>query len=468
MERKKETMTLDQFKFIANKVKERGLQIGAMFCFGEPLFDRGLFDKIRYGRSIGILPGYLGLNTNCSLLTPDIYDDILHTCNNITLSFVNTREEFEYLTNLSWELCYSNATNFIKYRDKHKPNFKIQIGCNDVKGHDRNKVEEAFKDYSIGWARDTEIQWGSKIIIGVIDRSIMYNNWTCDSHTGNMQVKPNGDCCFCAYDVLRNETKFANMFEDSWEDIERKFKALWKQPSSFCTRCDFWWNYYEVVDGGWKRGDHISETWKEDYLGLDIKNFWEENHESANIRFLSDYSLSDVWKFLDISDKISPNISVLNVGIGTGRETKELHSIGATVYALDISKKAVDNCTDYISCGFTNSNDLPTNKFDIAVSHLVCQHTTDFDLISQIKDVVKSLKKDGIFVIQYASPIDNEVYVETLQAQKLGTVRRTKEHMERVIGISGGKIIKHVPTRYFNDVEVTDKNCWNGIHVKRS
>jgi len=151
MERPVEWMTFDQFKFIADKVKERGLKIGAMFCFGEPLADKDLFNKMRYGRQIGVLTPYLGLNTNCSLLTPDKYDDILETCNNMTLSFVNTGKEFEKLTRLNWEQCYNNAINFIKYRDRVKPSFFIQIGCNDVTGHDRAKVTEAFKDHHIGF-----------------------------------------------------------------------------------------------------------------------------------------------------------------------------------------------------------------------------------------------------------------------------------------------------------------------------
>jgi MoaA/NifB/PqqE/SkfB family radical SAM enzyme len=265
MERPVELMDHETFRAIADKVKAKGLKIGAMFCFGEPLSDRDLFNKIRYGREIDVMTRYLGLNTNVALLTPEKYDDILDTCSNITLSFVTTGDDFERLTKLSWPQCYGNATDFIRYRDKHRPGFQIEIGCNDVTGHDRPKVEKAFAGYRVKWARDAEINWYGDTITGIINRSIMYHKWTCDGYKGAMQIKPNGDCCFCAYDVIRSETRFANILTDDWPTIEANFKALWKEPSTLCVRCDFWWNYKQAEAGGWKRGPHIDDSWQDAY-----------------------------------------------------------------------------------------------------------------------------------------------------------------------------------------------------------
>ncbi len=266
MERPVKFMAYEEFRVIADKVKDVGLKIGAMFCFGEPLADRNLFEKIQYGNEIGIMTSYLGLNTNCTYLTSDIYDDILETTNNITLSFVNTGEEFEKLTGLDWCMTYRNAVDFIKYRDQHKPEYLIQIGCNIVTGGDYEKVKLAFKNYNIAWARDAELFWGGRFNTGIIDRPIGNHQWKCDAHQGAMQIKANGDCCFCAYDVIRSETKFANIFEDDWETIDTNFKQLWRQPSSFCLRCEYWWNYWQMVAGGWKRGDNIDHSWQKPYM----------------------------------------------------------------------------------------------------------------------------------------------------------------------------------------------------------
>ena len=266
MERPVEWMTLDRFKFVANKVKERGLKIGAMFCFGEPLADKNLFEKIRYGRSIGVMTDYLGLNTNGTYLTREKYDDLLDTCNNITISIMNTGKEFEELTGLDWKLVYGNTIDFIEYRDKKHPEFKrLSIGCNDVTGYNREKVRKAFEGYDVRWARDAEIKWGGKTITGVIDRSIMYHSWKCDGHKGALQIKPNGDCCFCAYDVIKSETKFANIYEDDWDTIEANFKEAWREPQALCLRCDYWNNYFQMVEGGWRRGPHIDDSWQDEY-----------------------------------------------------------------------------------------------------------------------------------------------------------------------------------------------------------
>ena len=265
MERPVETMTMEQWGYVVARVAERGLKIGAMFCFGEPLLDPGLFEKIRYGREQGVMTEYLGLNTNVSMLTPDKFDEILKSTGNITLSFVATGDAFNRLTGLDYDACYRNAVAFIRYRDLHRPSFVIEIGCNDVTGHDRGSVRKAFKHYRVQWARDAEIEWGENVINGIINRSVMYPDWTCDGYRGAMQIKPNGDCCFCAYDVVKSETRFANIFEHDWPEIEERFKAAWSKPNTLCQRCDFWWNYLQLKANRMRRGRCIDQSWLKQY-----------------------------------------------------------------------------------------------------------------------------------------------------------------------------------------------------------
>ena len=466
MERPVEYMTIDSFKKVVAKVLERpGLKIGAMFCFGEPLSDATLFEKIRIARDAGVLTSYIGLNTNCSLLTPNKYDDILLTCSNITLSFVNTGEEFEQLTKLNWDTCYNNAITFINYRDKHNPNFQIEIGCNDVSGHNRAKVKAAFAGYGVDWARDAEIQWGNKVITGVIDRSIMYHHWQCDGYKGAMQIKPNGDCCFCAYDVIRNETKFANIFDNSWDEIEANFKNLWQEPSSLCLRCDFWWNYHQMVSGGWCKGEHIDDSWQEAY-GTGIAQFWQEQHGDNNTRYLSNCHGKNIWKYLQVNPRRDQ--CILNIGVGTGRCTKDLLHIGAIPYALDISEIALARVKGIVADTYSHPNELPDGAFDLSIAHLVVQHMNDIDLIMLLKNVLRSLKSGCIFAIQYASNTVDKPYSETLNEQRRGLVRRDQQHMERLIKICGGEVVKHIPTRTFDPERATDDACWNGVHVKKA
>jgi len=252
-ERTRGIMTLEDFKIIADKVKERGLKIGAMFCFGEPLMDDTLFEKYAYANSIDVLTlNHVGLNTNVSLLTPEKWDKILINTPNIILSFFNVGKEFERLTGgLNWKTCYDNAVNFIKYRDVVNPQYPIFIGCNDVKGSSMENVKKVFAGYNVQFVHDAELRWGGSVITGVVDRMIMYPNWRCDGYKGALQVKWNGDCGFCAYDITKGETIFANILADSWEEIERKFKAKWKD-NTICPRCDYFHLCKRVIVNGFK------------------------------------------------------------------------------------------------------------------------------------------------------------------------------------------------------------------------
>lgn len=467
MERPVECMPFDIFCRIADKVNTRGLKIGATFCFGEPLYDRNLFDKIRYARRVGVATKYLGLNSNASLLTPGIYDDLLDTCSNITLSFVHVEKQFEQLTrNLSWQQCYENAVRFIEYRDKHKPEFTIEIGINDVPGHDRDAVKKAFSGYKVAWARDAAIDWSGKAIIGVIDRSIMYHNWMCDGYKGAMQIKPNGDCCFCAYDVIRSETRFANIITDDWATIERNFKTLWQRPSSLCLRCDFWWNYHQMVNGGWCRGAHIDDAWQSAYNG-DGTAVWDRRHETQDIRYLTDSAAKQVLEYLQLDRVLKQPRTVLNVGVGTGRCSRELVSQNHRVYGLDIATKALERCNDILCDSYTHAGELPDDLFDIAICHLVVQHMADVDVIDMFRNVLRSVKPDGVLAVQYASPTKPQIYREDLHAQLEGLVQRTPQHFARLVELAGGMIIGECASMQFDTDTGTEHNEWNGAHIRR-
>lgn len=256
-------MSLETFKIIADKIKEQGLQIGAMFCFGEPLTDPTLFEKYEYANKIGVLtPGHVGLNTNVSLLTAEKYPKILAHTPNIILSFFNVGDEYTRLTGgLDWNNSYKNAINFIKYRDEHKPEYSISIGCNKIVGSNLEAVKEAFKGYNVKFVQDAEIRLGRKVITGLIDRMITFNRWRCDGYKGALQIKWNGDCEFCAYDIIEGETKFGNILEDSWDKLESKFKAKWRAGCSLCRRCDYWHKAKEVMKNGCKKPNPLPADW---------------------------------------------------------------------------------------------------------------------------------------------------------------------------------------------------------------
>jgi len=258
-------MSLDTFKAVADKVKARGVPIGAMFCFGEPLMDPTLTEKYAYADSIGVLVGHVGLNTNCSLLTPEKYPGILEHIHNITLSFFNVGTEYERMTGLSWDNSYRNAMAFIKYRDEHNPDYPIFIGVNKVAGHNLEAVQEAFCGQNVTFVQDAELRWGGSVITGVLDRTIMYPWWQCDGMKGALQIKYDGGCEFCAYDIIGTptggETHFGNILTDSWETLEASFREKWKSCCTLCARCDYWHRAKAVLMAGIRRPEPLPDWW---------------------------------------------------------------------------------------------------------------------------------------------------------------------------------------------------------------
>lgn len=264
MAKPKGIMSLSTFKEIANILKHRNCLIRGMYTTGNPLLDPTLFEKYAYARSINVMAPYVSLNTTTSLLTPDLYQKILDNTDNITLSFFNTGEEFERLTGgLSWKQCYFNALQFIRFRDKYKPNYRIFIGCNPVAGANIEAVKKSFSPFKVEYAIDAELRWAGKVITGVADRAIMHPFFRCDGHEGVLEIKWNGNIEACSYD-FKEETLFANILTDSWESIRQKFFNKWKQPFSLCARCDYWHKYFKIKKNHFR--DVKYEIWQKPFL----------------------------------------------------------------------------------------------------------------------------------------------------------------------------------------------------------
>jgi hypothetical protein len=250
MRRHKGIMTVEQFKIVADKVKARGVQIGAMYCSGEPLMDPTLFDKYAYGNEIGVLQtDIVGLNSNVSLLTEEKWEPLLRHTPNIIMSFFNTEDEYERITGRSWAVAYANATGFIRYRDARRPDFRVFIGCNKIDGHSLERVQTAFAGYRVEYQQDCAIHWNmlesGLPLTGPLGRLGMFPFWKCDGHKGALQIRNDGACCYCAYDFYglpdgTHETHIGNFFTDTWEQLEAAFRAKWQTPSTLCARCDYW------------------------------------------------------------------------------------------------------------------------------------------------------------------------------------------------------------------------------------
>jgi len=248
MKKERGIMSLDSFKTIAQKLKEHNVLIRGFYTTGEPLLDPTLFQKYAVAKEMGILADYVSLNTNVSLLTPDKWKEILDNTETITLSFFNVGKAYERMTGgkLRWKDSYDNAKGFIMFRDEYKPDYRIFIGCNAVKGSNLAAVRRAFKGFKIDkYAIDAELRWAGAVVTGVADRAVMYPSFRCDGHLGVLEIKWNGNVEACSYD-FKEETLYSNILKDSWDEMCRKFFEQWKKPFPLCARCDYYHLYWRV------------------------------------------------------------------------------------------------------------------------------------------------------------------------------------------------------------------------------
>jgi MoaA/NifB/PqqE/SkfB family radical SAM enzyme len=264
-------MSLENFKQIADKIKAKGIQIGAMFCFGEPLTDPTLFEKYAYAiahRGIDVLAGHVSLSTNSYLLTEEKWPKLLEWTSSITLTFFNVEEEFERITGLPWKVCYENAIGFIDYIRERNPLYEINVGVNSIPDLNLEKVKQAFAGKQVNFLQDTYYTWNDPVITGPTQRLLNDPSNRCDGHRGVLQIMWNGDCFSCAFDMTGNEqgvleTRIGNILTDTWEQLESNFRTKWKEGFSLCRRCDYWHQALSIINNGGQLPNPLPLDWND-------------------------------------------------------------------------------------------------------------------------------------------------------------------------------------------------------------
>jgi len=178
-----------------------------------------------------------------------------------------------------------------------------------------------------------------------------------------------------------------------------------------------------------------------------VKNWWDNRHavndELAGF-YLTGSGGEDVWRTLEVRERIVPGADVLNIGVGKGFCTRDLAKAGCRVSALDISEHALGKVADVIQAGYLASglDKLPREEFDTALSFLVAQHMNTPNLVRQIKAVLQSLKPEGIFALQFACRLDPEDIWpdESDESCMKGGVCRTLSMLDEIVRRAGGSI----------------------------
>jgi len=207
---------------------------------------------------------------------------------------------------------------------------------------------------------------------------------------------------------------------------------------------------------------------KKEYNSQDIISMWDDFHSVNDKAHLSGNTAAHVLKHLNI-EEIRP-AKVLVVGIGMGYECFYYVSVGAEVWALDISNRALDRVKG--SCKILNTREyekLPKNYFDLIVEFNVINHIGDEDFKEQLKWVVGGLKKDGVFAAMVVKPIEpeyNERWGQSTEMEKcvVGAHARKHEVFVKWLEEFGGKIVWQGECFYEVKSLGLENYC---VHIKR-
>lgn len=200
-----------------------------------------------------------------------------------------------------------------------------------------------------------------------------------------------------------------------------------------------------------------------------VQQWWDKCHSNAGDFdfWLSGSSGNDVWSSLKIEDRIRPGQKLLNIGVGKGHCTRALAERGCQVHALDISPVALAAISNCVVATWLPSQltQIPSDTFNLAISHLVSQHMSDANLSQQLSEVVRSLDADGVFAMQFAFRLsgNEEEIEETAENIKNGSVCRSLEGMQTMVASAGGRIVWSEKIATFPESNAG----WYGIHIKK-
>ncbi|MDU0201135.1 MULTISPECIES: class I SAM-dependent methyltransferase [Paenibacillus] len=138
-------------------------------------------------------------------------------------------------------------------------------------------------------------------------------------------------------------------------------------------------------------------------------NFHDDKNKATYTTRIAD----DTWvKFIEKRMEIRNKV-VADIGCGGGIYTKAFSEMGAShVTGVDFSKEmlkgAADNCKEKenitLVLGDAISSNLPSNTYDIVLERALIHHLND--LVACFKEANRTLKTNGLFIIQDRTPKD--------------------------------------------------------------
>jgi SAM-dependent methyltransferase len=191
----------------------------------------------------------------------------------------------------------------------------------------------------------------------------------------------------------------------------------------------------------------------------DILAFWETAHKRNAHLWLTGSDPGEVLRRLDVGDLVrncredKGTARVLDVGVGEGRMARFLSELGVRHDALDISTAAVENIANFCDQGYVSPADLPSDRYDLIMHHLVAQHMSHESLKTQLDMLIRALRVDGLIAVQYSAAASLELAaLDDEENQKMGSVIRNPEWFSRTAPQVGAQVLSDDETDSFGDI----------------
>lgn len=178
----------------------------------------------------------------------------------------------------------------------------------------------------------------------------------------------------------------------------------------------------------------------------ELRDLWDKFHREDNIDQLSNNGLQRIIGLLNIRDEFDNAETVLEIGVGTGKCSEEIHKAGKTLCCVDISELALYKVAHITERTYINTSVdyLPNDFFDLAISFCVAPHISDEELRRHIRYTLEALKPGGVFAMQFTfsmndSENDQNITDPTILAAGRGC--RTDTYVIDMIHECGGEVL---------------------------
>ena len=243
--RKREVMSLDDYKFYLDKVlNEIGDQIQetTFSGFGEIFIDKGIVEKIAYAGKTDLL---IHLLTNGSMLTPERIDKIYEIgVKDIRVSLHTTNPDSygRVMRYKSSGFDFDSVMKNVNYAIENKPEESDIIITADIVEENKEDVEqmiEYFKDRC-----SLEVWYPHNWVYGKTYRDKTKENTlkSCGRpFNGPIQIQIDGDIIMCCFD-FNNELVLGNFKRQTLQEIfnGKVFQELYNHhDNGTCTKSDF-------------------------------------------------------------------------------------------------------------------------------------------------------------------------------------------------------------------------------------